>query len=49
MGDYPAMALDLTRTAGQLYTAMPSMREQWGSHLRALERAAGHFATADPT
>ena len=42
------MALDLTRTAGQLYDAMPSMREQWGSHLRALERATGHFATADP-
>lgn len=42
------MALDLTRTAGQLYAAMPSMREQWGSHLRALERATGHFATADP-
>ena len=42
------MALDLTKTAGQLYAAMPSMREQWGSHQRALERAAGHFATADP-
>lgn len=42
------MALDLTKTAGQLYAAMPSMREQWGSHLRALERAAAHFATADP-
>ncbi|MCY4448987.1 MAG: DNA double-strand break repair nuclease NurA [Chloroflexi bacterium] len=42
------MALDLTKTAGQLYAAMPSMREQWGSHERALERAAAHFATADP-
>ena len=42
------MALDLTRTAGQLYAAMPSMREQWGSQQRALERAAGYFATADP-
>ena len=42
------MALDLTKTAGQLYAAMPSMREQWGSHLQALERAAAHFATADP-
>ncbi len=42
------MALDLTRTAGQLYAAVPSMREQWGSQQRALERAAGYFATADP-
>lgn len=42
------MALDMTRTAGQLYDAMPSMREQWGSHLRALERATGHFAAVDP-
>ena len=42
------MALDLTKTAGQLYAAMPSMREQWGSHERALERAAVHFAAADP-
>ena len=42
------MALDLTKTAGQLYAAMPSMREQWDSHERALERAAAHFATADP-
>ncbi len=42
------MALDLTKTAGHLYAAMPSMREQWGSHLQALERAAAHFATADP-
>ena len=38
----------MTKTAGQLYAAMPSMREQWHSHQRALERAAGHFATADP-
>ena len=42
------MALDLTKTAGQLYAAIPSMQEQWGSHLRALERTAGHFATTDP-
>ena len=42
------MALDLTKTAGQLYAAMPSMREQWDSHERALERAAAHFATANP-
>ncbi|MDE2836314.1 MAG: hypothetical protein OXL97_02235, partial [Chloroflexota bacterium] len=41
------MALDLTKTAGQLYEAMPSMREQWGSHRRALDRAATHFAGAD--
>ena len=42
------MALDLTKTAGQLYEAVPSMREQWGSHRRALEHAAWRFATADP-
>lgn len=50
MTDHPsAMALDLTKTAGQLYAAVPSLREQWGSHERALENAALHFATADPT
>ena len=42
------MALDLTKTAGQLYAAVPSMQEQWGSHRRALERAANHFAIVDP-
>ena len=42
------MTLDLTKTAGQLYAAMPAVHEQRDSRERALETAALRFATADP-
>ena len=42
------MSLDFVKTAGQLYDATPSMRKQWGAHVKALDSAAFHLSTADP-
>jgi hypothetical protein len=42
------MALDLTKTAGQLYAAAPHFTGQRAAKLEALARAATHAQSADP-
>ena len=42
------MALDLTKTAGQVYAAMGLLRDQRSARLEALADAVTHLASADP-